>query len=414
MSPESPSLLALIIKIVGWIVAVGIVGAGLAYWFRKSDDRKTLLIKWALSVPGVIWMYFLLGWLQKKVAGGVDYGAAFFGAVLAAANGLYFAAIWRREIAGIIAKPFGSLYDGGDEEIVPQAFYSLAEAKRKRGQYPEALAAIRKQLEKFPTDFTGQMLIAEIQAENLGDLPGAIATVQRILRQPKHAPRNIAYALNTVADWQLKYSADPDAAREALEQLVRLLPGTEFALLAEQRIGHLATREQLLAQHDRPRIVVPKGVENVGLLESSAHLAPAARDPAARAAELVEHLKSHPQDTEAREELAVIYADHYQRLDFALEQLNYLVNQPQQPAQRVIRWLNLMADLQIRHSSPYESIYETLSQIIERYPNHAAADLARNRIDLLRLELKVKEAPRSIKLGTYEQDIGLKQQPRRE
>ena len=215
--------------------------------------------------------------------------------------------------------------------------------------------------------------------------------------------------MNTLADWHLKYSADPEAAREALQQIVMLLPDTEFALLAEQRIGHLASREQLIAAHDRPRVALPQGVQNIGLMQSSAHLAPKATDPAARAAELTDHLKAHPQDTEAREQLAVIYADHYLRLDLAADQLSQLINQENQPPARGIRWLNLLADLQVRHGCQYDTVYQTLSQIIERYPNHAAADVARNRLDLLRLELKSKEAPRSIKLGTYEQNIGLKQ-----
>ena len=86
-----------------------------------------------------------------------------------------------------------------------------------------------------------------------------------------------------------------------------------------------------------------------------------------------------------------------------------MINQPNQPAARVIRWLNLLADLQVRHNENYDAVSQTLAQIIERYPNHGAADLARNRIDLLRLELKSKTATRSVKLGTYEQNIGLKQ-----
>lgn len=408
MSPALKSTLELIATIVGWIIVAGILGAGLVWWYKKTDDPKLLLIKWALTLPGMVSMYFLIVWLDKKVSGGLDYGAAFFGAALVAANGLYFAAIWRKNVAMLIARPFGNLYDGGDEEVDPQAFYSSAEAKRKRGHYAEAIADIRAQLAKFPTDFTGQMLLAEIHAENLNDLPTAQLTIERILRQPKHAARNITYALNTLADWQLKYSSDPDAAREALQQIVTLLPDTEFALLAEQRIGHLASRDQLLATHDRPRVALPAGVQNIGLLQSSAHLAPAGPDLAARADQLVRHLVVHPQDTDAREQLAVLYADHYLRLDLAADQLSQLINQENQPANRVIRWLNLLADLQVRHGCQYDSVAQTLTQIIERFPNHSGADLARNRLALLKLELKAKETKPSVKLGTYEQNIGLK------
>jgi hypothetical protein len=403
------STLTLIGTIAGWIIGVGIIGSGLWWWYAKSDDRSLLLSKWLLSIPGIIGFIYVIRYLQEKVNGGLDYGAAFFGAGLTAATGLYFAIIWRRNIANLIANPFGSLYDGGSEAIKPQAYYSIAEARRKRGHYAEAIADIRQQLEKFPHDFAGQMLLAEIQVHDLHDLPAAALSIQRICQQPQHTPGNIASALNTLADWQLKYATDPEAAREALEQIMARLPDTEFALLAEQRIAHLASRQQLAEQHDRPRVTVPKGAANIGLMASSAHLAPAAPDQAAHAEKLTLHLKDHPQDTEAREHLAIIYADHYQRLDLATDQLEQLINQPNQPARQVIHWLNLLADLQIRHNCTYETAHQTLTQILERYPSHAAATLARNRLDLLRLELKAKEAPRAIKLGTYEQNIGLKQ-----
>jgi len=404
---------SLVGKIVGGTIVAGLIGTVLWIWIRKSKDPGLLLVKWLLSAPGLVTFILLMRWLDKKIGGGLDYGAAFMGAIGAAVHGLYFAIIWRKDIAALIARPFGDLYDGGDQEIDAQAYYSLAEAKRKRGQYPEAIAEIRKQLEKFPTDVTGQMLLAEIHAENLNDLPTAQLIVERICRQPNHAPRNIAYALNTLADWHLKYSLDPDAAREALHQVVALLPGTEFALLAEQRIGHLATREYLVEQRARTPVHLPKGIDDIGLMDSSAHLAPVDPDQAQRASALVQQLQEHPQDTEAREQLAIIYADHYHRLDLAAEQLGHVINQPHQPTARVVHWLNLLADLQVRHGCTYETIALTLSQIIERFPNHSGANLARNRIDHLRLELKSKESGRTVRLGTYEQDIGLKQGPPR-
>jgi outer membrane protein assembly factor BamD (BamD/ComL family) len=347
-------------------------------------------------------------YLRNAIERVVDYGAAFFGAGCAAGLGVYFAAIWRRDIANIVAKPFGALYDGGNAELDPQAYYSIAEAKRKRGHYTEAIAEIRKQLDKFPTDYTGQLMLAEIQAENLNDLPGAELTVERFCNQPGHAPRNIAFALNTLADWHLKYALDRDAARQDLQKIVDLFPNSELALLAQQRIGHLASQEHMLAAHDRPRVHLSPGIQNIGLLQSSAHLVPAGSDPAQLAQEYVRHLEQHPQDTEAREKLAVIYADHFQRLDLAADQLQQLIDQPNQPAKQVVHWLNLLADLQIRHGAGFEAASQTLAQIIERYPNQAAAGMARNRLDLLKLELKAKGTTRPVKLGTYEQNIGLK------
>lgn len=395
-----------------WAVLIFVTFLALVLWLawwalKRSEDPVRLVVKWLVSA---VVMSILIFVVVPIVARG-GYAGAFIGIPFTAVCGLLMAIIWRRDIAMIIARPFGALYDGGNQQVEPQAYYSLAEAKRKRGQYPEAIAAIRKQLDQFPTDFTGQMLLAEIQAENLNDLPTAAITIQRICQQPDHAPRNLAYALNTLADWQLKYSLDPDAARTALEQVVALLPDTEFALLAEQRIGHLASREQLTETRERTPIHIPAGVPNLGLQPAAGPTAPAATDPGQRARELVQHLEQHPQDSEAREQLAILYADHYQRLDLAAEQLSQLINQPQQPGRSVVRWLNLLADLQIRHGCTYEAVAETLTQITTRYPNLAAADLARNRLELLRLELKGKTATPAVKMGQYEQNIGLKYGP---
>jgi len=73
-----------------------------------------------------------------------------------------------------------------------------------------------------------------------------------------------------------------------------------------------------------------------------------------------------------------------------------------------VRWLNLVADLQIRSGATYETVKQTLERIIELDPNLAAAETTRKRIDLLKLELKAKQKNEAVKLGSYEQNIGLK------
>ena len=399
------SALDIFLSVGSLVVFIALIGWVMWLWLKKSDDPGALITKWiltALIFGGMVWKV-----IPMVARGG--YEGAFMGIPLTAACGMIIAIIWRHEIAGLVAKPVGALYDGGSAELDPKAYYSIAEAKRKRGHYTEAIAEIRKQLEKFPTDYTGQLMMAEIQAENLNDLPGAEVTVQRFCNQPGHAPRNIAFALNTLADWHLKYALDRDAAKQDLQKVVELLPNSEFALLAEQRIGHLASSDHMLSAHDRQRVHLPQGIQNVGLLQSSAHMAPTGSDPAQLAQDYVRHLSQHPQDTEAREKLAVIYADHFQRLDLAADQLQQLIDQPNQPYKQVVHWLNLVADLQIRHGAGYDAVSQTLNQIIERYPNQAAASMARNRLDLLKLELKVKETKSPVKMGTYEQNIGLKQ-----
>jgi len=72
----------------------------------------------------------------------------------------------------------------------------------------------------------------------------------------------------------------------------------------------------------------------------------------------VKHLEQHPLDTEVREKLAILYADHYQRLDMATGELEQLIEEPNQPSKRVAHWLNLLADLQIRHGADYDTCAE--------------------------------------------------------
>src|SRR5262249_15866304 len=188
----------------------------------------------------------------------------------------------------------------------------------------------------------------------------------------------------------------------------QILPDSEFSLNAAQRIAHLADREMLMSSHDRRKLILKEGVQNIGLLPHSDHFRPAETDPGLVATEYVKHLEQHPLDTEAREKLAVLYADHYGRLDLATDQLLQLVAHPGQPVKRVVHWLNRLADLQIRHSGDFENVRQTIQQLIDRAPVTAAAQAARNRLEHLNLELKGRQQSQTVRLGAYEQDIGLK------
>jgi len=68
---------------------------------------------------------------------------------------------WRwfgsRPVVDWVGRAFGSLYDGGDDEVESKPFYSIFQALRTKGKYLEALAEVRRQLDKFPNDFEGQM-----------------------------------------------------------------------------------------------------------------------------------------------------------------------------------------------------------------------------------------------------------------
>ena len=374
-----------------------IAGLGwVAVWLlKRSEDPARLIFKWVLSLV-------ILGIIITTAKPGI------FGLMIALLGAIGFLLIWGRSVGEVIARPLTGIFDGGGVPLEPQPLYSIAQAKRKRGRYLEALADVRKELEQFPNDVAGQLLLAEIQAVDLQDLPGAETTLQRLCHQPGHAPRNIAEALNQLADWHLKYSQDSEAARQTLERIIELLPDTEQAQMAAQRIALLAGTDSLIAAHDRKPIHLPAGIQNVGLLQQPANLAQPEADPAQKASEYVRHLEQHPLDFTAREQLALLYADHYGRLELALDQLEQIVQQPHQPAKEVVSALNRQAELQIKHGSDVDQARQTIQRIVDLFPDTAAAQIARQRLDHLQLELKGKEKSQVLKLVSYEQNIGLK------
>src|SRR5213594_3494392 len=148
--------------------------------------------------------------------------------------------------------------------------------------------------------------------------------------------------------------------------------------MAAHRIAHLGTTESLVAAHEREAIRMRPGVHNIGLLKSSSSLQKQAEDPAAQAAEYVKHLEEHPLDAEVREKLALIYAEHYQRLDLATEQLEQLIQQPNQPGKLQARWLNLLAGLHIDYGHDFELAKGALQRIIDFHAGTALAAMARS------------------------------------
>jgi TolA-binding protein len=391
--------------------ALSLVAVGAAVWllartFRNSDNRPGLMVRWGISAVVGLGGFFLA--LKMCLSGNpVMGGAAPF---LIVAMGIILSILWTPAIAELVSKPLTSLYDGGFEPQEPKPLYSTALAKRQRGKYLEATLAIREQLAKFPNDYEGISLLARIQAEDMKDLVSAGMTLNRFCADPGVPPKQFAAALTQLADWHLQVAQDTHSAREALEQIIAKFPDSDLALAAAQRIAHLEGADKImLARHDRQAIAVPEGVQNIGLLESTQFLQPAEEDPAQQAARYVRHLAAHPQDTEVREKLAVVYADHYQRLDLAVGELAQMINTPNQPPKRVAHWLTLLANLQIRHGADYDTIRQTLEKIVTAYPDLPVAQSAQARINHLKLEMKgLEEKTPDKKLGVYEQNIGLK------
>lgn len=394
-------------NIVFLLVVAGVLFlAGRRAW-RRSSDRRDLLWRWGWTLADLAFIYFVVG----PRFGALGYEAAFIGVPLAAVAGLILAVIWVPSVAESFSRLFGNLYDGGDTEPDLEPFFSIAEARRKQGRYAEAMSAVQEQLARFPTNFRGQLLLAEIQAVDLKDLAAAGATIEACVAQPGHAPKNVAFALTQLADWRLKLAGDPDGARQAFELIQQLLPGTPEAHLAGQRIPHLTPPEMIEESRERPRIEVPRSVERLGLLGETPKIVPRDSDPQEVAARLVAQLDRFPEDNRTREELAVLYLESFQRPDLAAEQLEQLIAQPLAPPAQIARWLNLLADVHLTAPGGEDAARAALQRVVDADPKSAAAENSRRRLAVLGRHIQGKKQSQVFQLGSADPRMGLKMGP---
>ncbi len=383
-------------------IALTLFGLGFLIWvsvrtLQRSGDPVKLIFKWVITIPIVLGCLFVSRLLGP------------FGPFVIVFMAVILSIMWTPHIAETLFSPLTSLFDGGHEEPDKKPFYSMAVAKRKRGKPVEAIMAVREQLAKFPNDYEGIILLAGIQAEDMNDLPGAEITLNNFCNSPQAPDRQVVAAWTQLADWYLKKTVDMDATRATLQKIVERFPGTEFALRAEQRLAHLGGSQKiLLEQHDRQATAVPTGVNNVGLLDSSAFLQPQEIEPGKLAAAYVKHLEQHPHDAEVREKLATIYAKDFKRLDLATMELAQLINEPRHSPKQIAGWLNKLANFQVQLGADVETVTATLQKIVDLYPDLPVGEMARRRVELVKKEIEGRKQISEVKLGTYEQNIGLK------
>jgi len=396
-----PRPLSIAVGVLMILAMAGISGWGLFRILKRCEDPARVVFKLVLS------LLLFGGIIVFALKVGSDNAGSFTVPVLCVVFGIVMSILWARHWGAALASPFTAMFDGGDVPPDPQPLYSAAIAKRKRGKYAEAIADIRKQLETFPTDFTGQLMLAEIQAEDLKDLSSAEVAIQRICNQEGHPPARIASALARLADWHMKYRQDPDSARLCLEEIQARFPSTEFSHMAAQRLSHLSTREQLIGAGQPHTIAISQSVTDAGLYPERLKAAQA-ENPAAIAEGHIRHLEEHPLDCEVREKLALIYANHYSRADMAIEQLQQIISQPGIPTREICRLYSVMADVHMKVNGDVENARKALKELIDRFPNSAAAEMSRQRLGTLKLELRSRQQNGDVKMGTYEQDLGLK------
>jgi tetratricopeptide (TPR) repeat protein len=289
--------------------------------------------------------------------------------------------IWARTFGEKLAQPLTSLFDDGGAELKPAPLYSIAIARRKQGQPLEALAEIDRQLLRFPDDSEGTLLRAEIEALDLKDLSAAEQTLDTWLNSGSCDPGHEAVAHTKLADWHLQVTHDVQAAKNHLQAIIGSAPRSEAALFAEQRLAHLDFEAQPKNQAIRVTPDSGKAVDT-GVPPPVTPEAPDADVPG-----LLQHLKDHPHDIAARENLIQIYAWETRQVDLARTQLETLIQLRHDSPRAVARCLNTLADVEIQLAGNEEAARGALHRIIDQHPSSPPAHQAENRLRFLSREM---------------------------
>lgn len=391
----------------GFLSGLGllILAAVLCHRIAKAggtQDMMSLPGKILLSVGllGIVGFTFAMGRDSSKGSQAV----ALFVVIIAAVP---LSALWLPHVVGLVLSPLFSSMTGGGEQVERRPFYSRAVALRKRGDFEAAGLEVENQLALFPGDAQGLMLLVDIQAEDLKDVSTAIALLAEMIHTPGRDGSEVALALSRMADLQLNRLSDLAAAKETYQRIVTGFPHTEAANTARQQLAHLPGAEQLAHRVDRPRLVVTHHQDSLGLTADLGAADLPKEDLSAESQRLVTHLNEFPDDWESRELLARIYVDHWHRFDLAGDQLERLINQPGAAPRQVAHWLNDLADVQLKSPAGLPAARLTLERIGQKFPASQWSELAQSRISLLGLDQRAKASPKTLKLGSYEQNIGL-------
>lgn len=354
-------------------------------WSQRSVDAPHLLIIKIVVTLGFVFVAVLC---MLKIS-------PFIGVPLAALFGVIIGGMWGRNIGTWIASPFSSIYDGGFEEEAPRPFYAIAHAHRKQGRFAESIRVIQEQLEKFPEDPEGWLMLAEIRARNLSDWKGAAADVEQVAGNVSLAVPTRVRALVALADWHLDLANNSAAARALFQRILDEFPGTAEAAEAAQRLAHVGTGDWRREKH-APTLLKLKATDQRLGLRTEPLPKPEEPDPELEIRELVKHLGAHPTDAEARERLALLYADRLGRVDWARAEIERGLAEKNVPAKHVAHWLHLLADIEVRCGTGEVGARSALERIEKLFPDSALAANARSRLERLRLEIKGKNAARTV------------------
>jgi len=355
------------------LVAVSSFWAAVTFgWFvvlisRQSENRRGFIISslvWCgLISPIVGLMVYLFGW------GGLGFGLLFW--------------FWPIAHYSLLLK----------SKADPVPSYGHAIGKLKFGKYREAELAIIGELEKCQTDFDGWMMLAELYVNQFQDIDEAERTICEICDEPTTTLSQVSIALHRLADWQLKLRKDPVAARRVLEEICKRMPGTHLAKVARQRIDRLPADSAELEEQQKVKTVhMPALSDDIDA--AAGKDAPAInQEEALRAAnQCVEKLKRDPNDVASREKLARIFAEQLEQPVLAIEQLELLLEMPEQPSAKTAEWLSSIAAWQIKYRGDDEAAKKILVRLVQEFPESPRAFAAQRRISLMEMEAKSRRS----------------------
>ena len=402
-------------RLFGLVLIGGVSLAVVIYIIRKQlrnrqNDPVKVIGLWVLSFVA----FFGIAYSAVAAQEGFALILVLLVAVLIA---VLLGLAWTPTIVNTLVSPLTTALSGDDTVAYEGPAYGQALAKRKRGQYEDAVEAVEVQLAQYPGDFDGLMLKASIQAENLDDLPAAAATIQETLQDPDKVRFNLPVALNKMADWQLRIAGDASAAKRTLEKIREALPGSQAAQLASQRLASLDASEESEAAaedfNESYRHLVEESAAKDDFTGPLEIPRPVEVDPLqtdeAKLQTCLRRVALHPDSINNREELAALYLGHMKQPALAIQQYEHLLTLPGTTIHQKTAWLNKVADIQIKSGETYESIRATLLLIISLNPKAAPAALAEQRIAYLRVEMRgVNKKSKKLQLGSYDEDVGLK------
>lgn|GEM_PF-490821 len=360
------------------------VGTGRVWSFFMGTAAACYLTAMAWTVVSEAWLLPVLSGRIRRRRDFWQNAAVLGGPVLPLAGFLAYRSWWALMVAVLAGGLWLVVRAALPLVHRPQISYSRAIAKMKSGDYAVAEQEVLLQLDEKQDDFAGWMMLAELYARNFGQLAEADRTVRELCLDPQTKPVEVSSACNRLANWHLDLGSDPAAARRALQEVVRILPGTPFARSAEARIRQLPIDVAELEERRQPRSIRLPALGDApvqGMAPKAGHAEVSARR--AEAKNLRARLEARPEDLATRLRLARLLAEQLGDMDGALVQLRLLREAPDVTTAQRAEWLALEAAwaLKLRRDEP--AARRLLGQLAMEHPGTPQAIAARRQLELL-------------------------------